>query len=547
MGSALSAVLPVISALLPLGEVSEGAGGEGYFGKVLSLYKQLLPESEYKELISLALLFVMMTINAGIQFIIEWVNSGLTAKLTCDCRERIYRTIQNMRFTAIGQYSRGMFVQLLITETRSVYAVFKQILQVIGTFMNTLVVIVLLVLLSWKLCMVLLAGFLLVIGFNISIVKSIKRLGNVALNLRSQLANSVTEAIWGLKQSKLLQAESIIAEKLDGVSRHSEDVARRLKIKNALQPLLSQNLSIAGVLLIIVVWLFFPVFSEGIPKTAGMITFLVLMTRLMPSIASISKEYGTIFANLPAVAMVHEFLSNEVESEDGGNYEPVSFLKDKIYLRNIYFEYSPGKPVLRRINLEIKRGSYIGIIGPSGEGKSTMLNLFTRIYDATDGDMFIDDVNIREFRLSYLRSHIGMISQDFFLFNTTIKENLLMAKPSAIHQDLWKALDKAGLADFVRSLDKKLDTPVGNNGDKLSEGQRQRLCLATIFLCNPDLIILDEGTSSVDKDTESHILASLRELHYKGKTIISSAHKETALIDAEKIYQLIGGQLKSAK
>ena len=546
LGGTLSAVLPVVNSLFTSGEVTEGSNGGGYFGGVISLYKQLLPESEYKEIIPLALLLVMMVISSGIQFVIVWVNSGLTAKLTCDCRERIYDSIQKMKFSAMGHYSRGMFVQLLITETRSVYAVFKQVLQVIATFMNSLVVIVLLVLLSWKLSMVLFAGFLLVIAVNLCIVKTMKRLARVALNLRTNLTSHVTEAIWGLKQSKLLQAEPMIAEALNGISRRSEDVARRLAVKNGLQPLLTQNLSIACVFLVIGIWILVPVFSEEVPKIAGLITFLVLTSRLIPSISAVSKGYGTIFANLPAVGMVHGFLSNNIESEKGGDYEPSSFLKNRIEVRNIHFGYTSDKPVLGGINLEVKAGSYIGIVGSSGGGKSTLLNLFTRLYDPIDGDIYIDDVDIKEFPLSYLRSHIGMISQDFFLFDATIKENLLLAKPSARDQDIWDALDKAGLAVFAHSLDKKLDTSVGNNGERLSEGQRQRLCLATIFLRNPDVVILDEGTSSVDKDTERHILSSLRELHHQGKMIISSAHKETALVDAERIYQLVDGTLRVA-
>jgi ABC-type multidrug transport system fused ATPase/permease subunit len=543
LGGALSVVLPVINLLFSTNGESVGIGG-GYFGKVLSLYKQLLPESEYKKIISLSILFIMMMINTGVQYIIVKANSGLTTKLIFDCRKRIYNNIQHMKFPVLGRYPRGMLVQLLITEVRGVYAVFKQVFAVIATSFNIIVIIALLFLLSWKLSIVLLIGGFLIILINLNIVKGIKQLGKIALNHRERLMNQTTEAIWGIKQSRLMQAEAIINEKLADASRHSENTAHHLMIKNGFQVFLSQNLTIGVILIIILFWLFSPVFSEGISTTAGIVTFMILIGRLSPSVGVISKEYGTIFSYLPSIKRVNEFLSDKVELESDGSYEPPSFFADKICLHNIYFEYPSEKPVLCGINLEIKRGSYIGIIGRSGQGKSTMLSLFTRIYDPTKGELFIDGVNIREFKLSYLRSHIGMISQDFFLFNTTIKENLFMAKPSAVEQDLWMALEKAGLYDFVNSLDEKLEASVGENGNKLSEGQRQRLCLSAIFLQNPDLIILDEGTSSVDKETESHILSSLRDLHCKGKTIISVSHKETALSDAESVYQLIDGELK---
>ncbi|MEE9117076.1 MAG: ABC transporter ATP-binding protein, partial [Calditrichia bacterium] len=506
-------------------------------------YNNLIPDSEYKQLISVSILFILMMVNLTVQFIIVKVNSGLTVKLTCDCREQIYNKIQQMKLAAIQQQQRGTFVQLLITETRSVYAVFKQVLSVISTFFNISIVIALIVLLSWKLSAILLIGSFLLIFINLDIVKRIKKLGKVALDLRTQLMNRATESIWGLKQSKLMQSGSVISKKLNVASINSENTARRIVIKQGLQAFLSGNFTIGLILIIILFWYFSPVFSTGIPETAGILTYLILMSKLATYFAVFSKGYGTIFANIPAVIKVNEYLSGNFDAEEGGSYEPDTFLKDKINLRNIHFKYSDDKPVLSGINIEIMKGAYIGIVGSSGGGKSTMLNLLVRIYDPDEGDIFIDDKNIREFRLSYLRSHIGMVSQDFFLFNTSIRENLLLARQSATEQDLWDSLGKAGLSDFVNSLDEKLDAPVGNNGEKLSGGQRQRLCLATIFLRNPDVIILDEGTSSVDKETEKHILSSLRELNSQGKTIISSAHKSSALSDAEYIYSLTDGQM----
>ncbi len=541
LGGALSAVLPVMSSLFL--SSAEAGNNEGYFGKILTLYNQLIPDSKYKQLISLSILFFIMMINMTVQFIIVFVNSGLTVKLTCDCREQIYNKIQHMKLSVIQKHHRGTFTQLLITETRSIYAVFKQVLTVIATFFNISIVIVLLVLLSWNLSAVLFIGSLFLIFVNLSIVKRIKKLGIIALDLRAKLMNCASESIWGLKQSKLMQAGSAISKKLDTASRNSENTARRIVIKQGFQSFISGNFTVGIILIIILVWFLSPVFADGIPETAGILTFLVLMSKLATYFAAISKGYGTIYSNLPAVLKVNEYLSDKIESEESGSYVPASFFNDKIHLRNIHFKYAAGKPVLYGVNIEIKKGSYIGIVGRSGGGKSTMLNLLTRIYDSDEGTIFIDETDIREFGLSYLRSHIGMVSQDFFLFNTSIRENLLLARPTASEQALWGALEKGGLSDFVNFSDEKLDSPVGNNGDKLSEGQRQRLCLATIFLRNPDVIILDEGTSSVDKETESHILSSLRELHRQGKTIISSSHKEYALSDAEYVYQLIDGQL----
>jgi ABC-type multidrug transport system fused ATPase/permease subunit len=542
MGGALSTILPIVSTFFSSSGV-EGTGENSFFGKVLSLYNQILPESEYKQIIPLGVLVVLMTVNMAVKFLIVKVCSGLTFKLTCDCRKAVFHTVQTMKYSAIMQYSRGMLTQLLITETRSVYAVFKQILSVITTFFNILTVVILLILLSWKLSMVLFLGGLLVVCANLYIVRSIKKLGKVAFSFRSELMNKVTEAVWGLKLTKLMSAEKIIAQGLDRASRQSEQTARRMAVKQGFQVLISGNLVLGIVFMIVFFWYYFPVFSEGIPGKEGLIVFLIMVVKLAPHLGTISREYGTIFSNLPAVMKISEFLSGNIVSEDKGVCKPVPFLEDRICFRNVYFEYVPGKLVLRGVNLEIEKGSYIGIMGRSGGGKSTMLDLISRINDPTSGRLFIDGIDFNEIKPSYLRSRIGMVTQNFFLFNTSIRENLLLAKPSAAEQELFDALEKAGLLGFVNSLEENLDYHVGNNGERLSEGQRQRLCLSTIFLRKPEIIILDEGTSAVDKETEEHILASLRELHYHGKTIISSSHKEASLNDAERVYRLNDGRL----
>jgi len=542
MGGALTSIFPVLSSFFSTSG-TEGIVEGGIFGKVLNLYKQIIPDSEYKQLISLGVFFALMLINTAVRFLIVYVNSGFTVKLTCECRRRVYDIINTMKASVVQQYTKGMLTQLLVSEIRSVYAVIKQILMIFTTFFNILVIVVLVVMLSWKLSMVLFLGGMLLVGVNIYIVKGIKELGKTALSFRAELMNKVTEAIWGRKQIKLMSAETKFAKELDNTSKKSEHLARRMLIKQGFQVFISGNFTFGIVFTLILVWHYIPVFSMEIQGVAGLMTFLILIARLGPYFSSISKEYGSLYSNLPAVLRINEFLSGNVELEECGDNEPVIFLKDRICLRDVYFEYSLGKSVLRGVNLEIEKGSYIGIMGSSGGGKSTMLDLFTRLNDPTSGYLSIDDININKFSISCLRSKIGMVSQDFFVFNTSVRENLLLAKPSATEQELSNSLDKAGLLEFVNSLDENIDYLVGNNGDRLSEGQRQRLCLATIFLRDPEIIILDEGTNSVDKETENCILASLRELHYQGKTIISSSHQETSLIDAELVYRLSDGKI----
>lgn len=538
----MSLILPALSQIIS-SDFASPATDSGYFAKVMATFHRVIEGFEHKELLSMAILFFMMTINGMLGITILYLNSGLTAKITTDCRKRVYSAVQKMPLSDLSKYSHGSFIQLIITETRSIYAIFKQMLNLIAGIINISVIVFLMMLLSLKLFIVLITGFIFVLWINLIITRSIKKLGKKALECRSKLATQVTEGIWGIKQLRLIQAESVMRKKINKTSLRSENIARVLRIRTGMLPFISKNFLILGVLAVIVVWLYYPVFPEGVPRTAGIITFLILVAKLFPYIGTISREYGTIFSNLPAIGRLQEYLGNECEQEQDGTMQMKPFFKNSVTLEDIHFGYSADKPVLSGITLKTKKGSYIGIKGPSGGGKSTLFNLLLRLYEPTRGKILIDDINIREFRLSHVRSNIGMVSQDMFLFNTSIRENLLLAKPDATEGNMRSALEKAGLLGFVESQDEGLDTLVGNNGDKLSGGQRQRLALAILFLRNPQIIILDEGTSSVDKETEKHILQSLRQLHKQGKTIICSSHKENTLIDAEYVYELKDGLL----
>ncbi len=546
LGSALSLILPVVSLVFS-SELFTSHENLGYFQQIIQAFQNTIADLEHKEIFAVGILFLMATFNEGIRFLVICVNSSLTAKITYDCRDRIYSVIQNMQYGHFSRHPHGMFIQLLITETRSVYTVFKHLLSIVVTSVNSFVLILLMMLLSWKLSLLLLACFPVIVLINLKIVKNIKLLGKKAINSRANLTSQVGEGILGLKQLRLLGAESQIATKVNKISFRLEQIVKSIQIRNSFQSFISQNLFILGVLGIFNVWFFLPVFAEGIPRKAGIVTFFILVSRLVEYLSSVAKDYGAIFANYPALKRVNEFLEKKHVMEQGGSIQRELLCHTGINLENIHFAFSADTPILKGISLQIKKGSYIGILGTSGSGKTTMFNLLPRIYDPTEGKILVDSVDIREFQLQYLRSKIGMISQDFFLFNSTIRENLLLSKPDAEENTIWTSLEKAGLYEFVKSQDQGLNSLVGNNGDQLSGGQRQRLSLAMLFLQNPEIIIMDEGTSSVDQKTEKHILNTLRELHEKGKTIICSTHKASTLSDADHVYEMRNNTLEKIR
>ena len=213
-----------------------------------------------------------------------------------------------------------------------------------------------------------------------------------------------------------------------------------------------------------------------------------------------------------------------------------------VEFKNVNFHYNEDKPILRNISFTVEPGRSVAIVGPSGAGKSTVINLIPRLFDVVDGEILLDRRDVREYDLVWLRSNIGLVTQDTYLFNGTVRENLLYAFPDAAEELIVKACGEANIHDFIMSLPNGYDTEVGNRGIKLSGGERQRLSIARVILKNPGFIILDEATSSLDSISENLIQNAIEPL-LKGKTSIVIAHRLSTIMACDEILVISEGRL----
>ena len=205
-----------------------------------------------------------------------------------------------------------------------------------------------------------------------------------------------------------------------------------------------------------------------------------------------------------------------------------------IEFENVSYSYDETKEVLHDINLRLEKGRKLALVGPSGGGKSTICNLIPRFYNVQSGRITVDGVNVMDITLDSLRRNIGMVSQNVFLFDGTVRDNIAYARPDASDEEIVEAAKKANIHDFILTLDDGYDTEVGERGVKLSGGQRQRISIARVFLKNPKLLILDEATSALDNVTEMQIQSSLEELS-RGRTVIVVAHRLSTVKNADEI------------
>ena len=277
--------------------------------------------------------------------------------------------------------------------------------------------------------------------------------------------------------------------------------------------------------------------------TIGDITVMVaLLGRMYGPVNSLLNIQVDMIRSMALFDRIFEYFDLPVEIDnDPQALRPESFAGELAF-EEVSFHYDPDQPILNNVSFELKPGSSVAIVGPSGAGKSTIINLIPRLYDVTGGRILLDGVDIRKLDLAFLRQHIGVVTQDTYLFNGTIRENLLYAKPDATQAEIEQACREANIHALISGLPKGYDTVVGNRGMKLSGGEKQRLSIARIILRKPGLIIFDEATSSLDSISEHAIQEAIEPILAKSTSLII-AHRLSTILSADEILVLEKGKI----
>ena len=273
--------------------------------------------------------------------------------------------------------------------------------------------------------------------------------------------------------------------------------------------------------------------SSGL--SVGDITVVVaLVNRLYQPVRSLLDLQVDFIRSLALFSRIFEYLDRPHQIENPENPQKPDLEDSCVEFRDVHFSYEENKEILKGVNFTVPKGKMYAIVGTSGAGKSTIIGMIPRLYDAIDGEVKVAGVNVKDYDLSYLRTNIGIVTQDTYLFNGTILENLLYAKPDATKEEIENACKVANIYDFIMGLPDKFETIVGNRGLKLSGGEKQRVSIARVVLKNPKILILDEATSSLDSISENLISDALNKIMI-GRTSIVIAHRLSTVIAADKI------------
>ncbi len=362
--------------------------------------------------------------------------------------------------------------------------------------------------------------------------------------VQSRLGNIVSlleETLSGMKVIKGFNAESYQSKKFDSENESYKRLLTKLLRRRDLSSPLSEFLGMATVCVLL--WYGFSEVLDNKITFGSFLTFLYAFFSIIAPVKSFSKAYYNVQKGLAASDRIEEILEADISIKDIENPKSIQQLESNIEYKNVSFAYNEVEnDVLQNINFTLKKGQTIALVGPSGGGKTTIVDLLPRFYEVTQGQIKIDGVDIRNYALNDLRSLFGIVTQDAFLFNDSIYNNIVFGLKNKSKEDVIQAAKIANAHDFILEMGDGYETNVGDRGSKLSGGQRQRITIARAILKDPEILILDEATSALDSEAEKLVQDALVQL-LKNRTSIVIAHRLSTVQDADEILVLKSGMI----
>lgn len=355
-----------------------------------------------------------------------------------------------------------------------------------------------------------------------------------------ELSAKLMENLSGIRVIKAFNREVQERETVGATSQHllSENI-RASKMTSIFYPII-HTVSSAGTVVVLGVGAY--MISRNVLQVGELMAFLIYVNNFYQPVGDFIRTFDSIQRALASGERIFEVLDTEPEIKDPPNPVPLPEVQGEVKLQNVSFRYQTGEEVLHKISVRANPGQRVAIVGRSGAGKSSFINLIPRFYDVTEGCVLVDGIDVRNLCQSDLRRHISMVLQETFLFNGTIKENLLFGRPTATDEEVFQAAKVANAHDFILDMEEDYESQIGERGAKLSGGQKQRLAIARAVLADPRILILDEATSSVDSESEFLIHQALDRL-MEGRTTFIIAHRLSTIRRADTILVLDEGNI----
>ncbi|HDG7114271.1 TPA: SAV1866 family putative multidrug efflux ABC transporter [Staphylococcus aureus] len=487
-------------------------------------------------------LFIFVIVRPPIEFIRQYLAQWTSNKILYDIRKKLYNHLQALsaRFYANNQV--GQVISRVINDVEQTKDFI--LTGLMNIWLDCITIIIALSIMFFLDVKLTLAALFIFPFYILTVYVFFGRLRKLTRERSQALAEVqgfLHERVQGISVVKSFAIEDNEAKNFD--KKNTNFLTRALKHTrwNAYSFAAINTVTDIGPIIVIGVGAYLAI--SGSITVGTLAAFVGYLELLFGPLRRLVASFTTLTQSFASMDRVFQLIDEDYDIKNGVGAQPIEIKQGRIDIDHVSFQYNDNEaPILKDINLSIEKGETVAFVGMSGGGKSTLINLIPRFYDVTSGQILIDGHNIKDFLTGSLRNQIGLVQQDNILFSDTVKENILLGRPTATDEEVVEAAKMANAHDFIMNLPQGYDTEVGERGVKLSGGQKQRLSIARIFLNNPPILILDEATSALDLESESIIQEALDVLS-KDRTTLIVAHRLSTITHTDKIVVIENGHI----
>jgi len=489
----------------------------------------------------IGLMLITLLSEVIFQFLFVYFANWLGQNVIRDLREALFHKIIGFKMAYFDKSAVGRLVTRAVNDVETIASIFSQgLFMIIADLLKMAVVIVIMLVMDWELSLIVFSILPIILYATRLFQKSMK---TAFEEVRLQVANLnsfVQERITGMQIVQLFHRERIEYDHFVSINeKHKKAWLKTVWYNSIFFPIAEISSSITLGLL---VWYGgLNVVAGGSISMGTIFLFIQMSQMLFRPLRQIADKFNTLQMGMVAADRIFKIINTQSQISDHGQWDPQE-VEGRIIIKNLRFSYAADEEVIRGIDLDIQPGEKIAIVGATGAGKSTLINLLSRFYEFEKGEIYLDDHSIKDFRLQSLRKHVGIVLQDVFLFADTIYNNITLYNPNVTRAMVYEAAQQIGVHKFIELLPGGYDYNVKERGVMLSSGQRQLIAFLRIYIANPSVLILDEATSSIDSHSEELIKNATHKIT-SDKTCILIAHRLSTIKNADRIVVMDSGRI----
>lgn len=496
-------------------------------------------------MVMVLVLFFMLIVQAFTEYIHTYLSGWLGQQVIRDIRTKLYEHLINLRLRFFDKTPIGRLVTRTISDVETLADVFSEgLAAIISDLLQIVFIVAVMVYIDWRMALISLATLPLLLISTYIFKEKIKVAFNDVRNAVASLNTFVQEHITGMNIVQIFASEKREFDKFKVINEEHRQSNLRSVLYYSIYFPVAEIIAAAGIGLL--VWYGAQsIIQNDTGMTIGkLVAFIMLLQQFFRPIRMIADRYNTLQMGIVSSSRIINLLDSQEDVQPNGTHQPAT-LRGEVKFENVSFAYTGEEYVLKNVSLEIQAGKTFALVGATGAGKSSIINLLSRFYEINQGSIRVDGVDIREYDLGFLRRNIGVVLQDVFLFSDSIFKNITLGNPDVTEEMVWRAADMVGARKFIERLPGQLSYNVMERGSTLSVGQRQLISFIRAMVYDPRILVLDEATSSVDSETEEMIQNAIEKM-MQGRTSIVIAHRLSTIQKADTIVVLDKGEIKES-